>query len=228
MMVVLGSIFRNSTAYLPRYGAQVAALRDALAARGDVLGLVLAEGDSTDGTWDALTHMLALRGGVGTAVLKREHGGPLFGSVDNAHRWRQISYACNGVLEAVPAECDAFIYVESDLIWQAPTMLSLLAHLDRCDAVAPMSFHVSGRFYDTWGYRAGGAHFCGDPPYYPGIVAGGLTPIESAGSCIVTRGDVARSTRFDPPQESIVGWCKDMRRHGYTLWLDSSLKVEHP
>lgn len=224
MNVVLASIFRNSTGYLDRCFDQAARLRAALEADGHTLRLLLAEGDSSDGTWEQLQQRIGSSG----RLLKLEHGGPEFGSVDNEQRWRQISFVCNGLLAAVPQEANAVIYVESDLIWEPETMLALLGALDTVPAVSPMSFHQAGFFYDTWGFRRNGIRFQPNPPYHPDLHGDVAMRIDSAGSCIVMRGEVARSCRFDPPELGIVGFCRDIYRHGYSLTLLPAYRVVHP
>lgn len=228
MNVALGSIFRNSAAYLPRYFDQVAALRDPLFKAGHSLRLILVEGDSTDGTGIELTRRSV---SFPTTFEIRNHGGPVFGSVDDAQRWRQISFVCDGVLEQVGEQDDALIYVESDLIWNAETMLALLEHLKEVDAVAPMCFWKQVEpirwFYDTWGFRKDGARFKPDPPYHPAL-DGQMTEIDSAGSCIVMRGAVARQCRFVPSELGIVGFCADLRAKGFKLHLDPAYAVYHP
>jgi hypothetical protein len=233
MRVVVGSIFRNSAGYVDRYQAQVRALAHLLQSGGDTLRLVLVEGVSTDDTWDRLSRW-AEAGTEAVTLVKREHGGPAFGSVENGQRWAQIAYACNGVLEGLTEADDALVYVESDLIWHPSVMRSLLWHLeiDGVATVSPLSMHQAGFFYDTWGYRSGGQRFGHHPPYHP-MLAGpaphpaGLYPLDSAGSCIVTLGEAARRTRFAEP-EGIVTWCDTLRAAGFPHWLDPSLQVTHP
>lgn len=233
MRVAVGSIFRNSAGYIDRYQAQVRALGSLLTQSADRLRLVLVEGDSADDTWDRLA---AWRDSAteDVTLVKREHGGPSFGSVENPQRWAQIAYACNGVLEALTEADEALVYVESDLIWHPSVIRSLLWHLEVDDVatVSPLSMHHVGFFYDTWGYRSGGARFGYHPPYHPMLAEpaphpAGLYPLDSAGSCIVTRGEAARAARFAEP-EGIVTWCDAMRAAGYAHWLDPSLKVIHP
>lgn len=231
MNVAVGSMFCNATPYLERYFAQVSALRDALRPQGHALRLIMAEGDSADDTWNALYEAVRECGAIPAEIVKRAHGGPMFGSVNIDRRWRQISYVCDGVLERVTPADDALLYVESDLIWQAETMIKLLGHLERVDAVAPMNFNRrTGAFYDTWGYRKNGLYFSPNPPYHPDLAVNehGLTPITSAGSCIAVKGSAAMAARFRPPELAIVGWCYELKLHGHPLWLDPSLKVEHP
>lgn len=240
MRVVIGSIFRNSTSYLKRYFDQVDSLVHEIHKRGDTVYLVLAEGDSDDRTYEAIIKNLCDRGYQSNSTcLKVDHGGRAFGSIDHDERWRNISMVCNQLLCFVPI-CDKMIYVESDLIWEAETMLKLLDAVGPgdtdFDAVAPMCFHKpTGNFYDTWGHRANGVRFTPTFPYHQNIPYGALDfedhayiPIDSAGSCLVMRGGIPLVCRFTPPERGIVGFCEDFARHGYDLWLDPNCSVLHP
>lgn len=237
MSVAIASIFRNSAHYLDRYAAQVAGLVGWLAGLKIDTHLILVEGDSTDNTWALLRErayfIASTAAMVGAScrvdLLQHNHGGPVFGSVDNDIRWRNISGVCNLALEQVEEQDGRVIYVESDLIWTRETMLSLLALANAHHAVAPLSIHKqTGLFYDTWGYRRNGTRFSQYRPYHPDISLYSMMPIDSAGSCIVMDGRVARACRFDPPELGIVGFGQSMAKAGYQLWLDPSLSVFHP
>jgi hypothetical protein len=231
MILTIGSIFRNATGYLKHYFDQVVQLHGHLYPLSAVQ-LVLVEGDSTDSTWDDLSAQIErIRPlGIRSRLVKREHGGPVFGSIDNEQRWRNISYACNGVFENLPKVFDAMIYVESDLLWQPQTVLALVEHLKTVPAVSPMSFHRDGFFYDIWGYRRNGICFTPSPPYHPDLAGApdNLLPIDSAGSCIAMRAEVARQARFAYPEQGILGFCRSIYDHGYSLHLDPNQRVIHP
>lgn len=212
-LVVIGSIFRNSTHYLDRYFNQLNGLRSLLADHAVHLTPILVEGDSTDHTLRELTTRTAASGGG--VVTVRNHGGPVFGSVDHPQRWRQLAHACNGVLESMSmltVPVDALIYVESDLAWKPETMIRLLHHVGvfsrdaevskmvgSVPAVAPFCFTgpqgldgPRGFFYDIWGHIGdNGVNFNSLPPYHvsaPAFDETGalpLVPINSAGSCVV-------------------------------------------
>ena len=84
-------MFRNSSRYLDRYGAQCAALRDALQERGDTLRLIVAEGDSTDDTPVMLPKVLQEHHGLTATILKVDHGGPegVDGLAERGRNWRR-------------------------------------------------------------------------------------------------------------------------------------------
>lgn len=228
MNVVVGSIFRDSAAYVGRYFMQIAALDRLLSERGDAVRVITVEGDSSDDTWARLQRMTeAPRAKVPLTCIKREHGGPKWGSVDVADRWKALSWCCNGVMEAIQDSDDALVYVESDLLWDPTTMRALLDHLRTVPAVASMCFTRAGHFYDTWGHRKGGIPFGPFPPYHPGLAPEGLTEIDSAGSCIVMRGSVARVARFGP-DDCVLGLGRSIREQGFALYVDPQLRVVHP
>lgn len=237
MRVALGGMFRNSTWYLPRYFKQVDGLRRALAARGHSLQLVMAEGDSDDGTWEKLAWYTVVQDAV---LVKRAHGGPWWGSADRPDRWTALSWVCNGVLDHVARDVDALVYVETDLVWKPETMLALLDHLVKHPAVSPMCFTGVGDFYDIWGHIKDGVNFSPFPPYHEALegmtVRDGakITPtdkcrtvrMDSTGSCVVMRGDVARVVRYGP-HDLVRGLGRSIYENGFSLWLDPSLKVVH-
>jgi hypothetical protein len=238
--VAIGSVFRDSVGYVSRYLQQIDFLRQRLEHEGHTLRPILVEGDSIDQTEKCLRAYVASH--QGSVFVKRAHGGRNFGSVDHPVRWKNLAYACNGVLDSLEEEDDVLIYVESDLIWNVPTMMQLFWHVagelgsvdtvphggkwKGIDAVAPLCFTASGFFYDIWGHRVGETHFTPFPPYHPslGLKKGPLYPIDSAGSCVVAKGTAARRSRFGD-EACIVDYCHGL---GTQLWLDPRVWVIHP
>jgi hypothetical protein len=221
----LGSIFRNATGCAQRYADQIALLRHATPRH--TIRPVLVEGDSEDCSWDMLNALFP------GCVTKREHGGPVFGSVDSAQRYRQFSYCYEGVLERLTPDDDLFIYVEGDLIWTPETMLALMADLEKpnVDMVSPFC-SFQNRHYDIWAVRAlNGEHVGFFPPYHVSMLddaVNGLHELSAAGSCVVMKGDVARGAHFLPEDLCIVGFCHEARKMGYRLWWDKTVSVHHP
>ncbi len=228
MRVIIASIMRDATPYLGRYVAQTSTLKHYLDERGDSLGVVVAEGDSHDDTLALLHRWERSTGGV--SVLKIDHGGPKYGSVDVAARWRQVAGVYNRLFDVISEIriIDAVLHVEADLIWEAGTMLALLDHLsDEHPVVSPMIFNKAGSFYDTYGHRAGGAHFTHDGPYHEKLRGwtGGLVQIDSAGNCQAMLAEVARRCRFS---EETILLGPSIYAEGYSQWLDPELRVIHP
>lgn len=237
MNVTLGSCFRNAAGeQIKRYFSQVERLAVALNSAGHHLAsLILVEGDSTDNTLAKLeAASKRVRSLYRTAVwiVDRTHGGRNHGQTELVERMRNFGYAANGVFEnANSNECDAVVYVESDLIWEAHTLVALVEQLaPGRDIIAAPVFcgdPLVGQHYDVWGVRApDGTRFGPLPPYSPVIVKDGLTPLSTAGSCLAMRAEVAEACRCD--DEALVGFCKHAGRLGYKVWIDWRLKVEHP
>lgn len=224
-MIVLSSIFRDSTDYLDRYFEQVNTLREKL---DEPFKLIIAEGDSTDGTYEQLVHRCQDYR-LPAVVLREDHGGPKFGSENHPQRWRQIAQVCNAVMRRVTEEKpDRFVYVESDLVWPVDTILVVLEDLDVYPAVAPMSMHgPSGLFWDTWGHMRNGRQFEHEPPYHPYLGDGRFVELNSAGSCFALRGELVPDVRFSPA-DCIRGVGRTIREAGGKLWLDRSVDVIHP
>lgn len=224
--LILASVFRDAEDYIPRYVEQVAAL-----ARELPLHVVCVEGDSTDDTEDLLPKSLA-DAGIDATVLTVEHGGPKFPSIDNPWRWRQLGLVCNVALTAAvrlltTSGEQTVTYVESDLIWDTPTMLQLDAHAHRFPAVAPLSLiGDTNQFYDSWAYIKDGQQFGRHLPYHPNVHDMMVT-IDSAGSCIAMSSTAARAAEFSL-QDCIRGVGRSIYAAGLSLWLDPSLAVRHP
>lgn len=233
MNVTLVSFFRNATGYLPRFIEQAEALNVELHQRGDRLTLVLGEGDSIDQTRVQLERWRDQRH-VPTHLLDVSHGGPPFGSVVNPLRFRQLAYVVNLLLDALPADAQRVIYVESDLIWTTDTMLDLLgvANYGGVDIACPMVLASDDptRMYDIWAYTAGDQHFAPWPPYHPvltGPSPGRPVPLQTAGSCLVMKADIARRYRLTN-DEAIRGFTRAATVDGHALYLYPSLVVRHP
>lgn len=220
----MGAIFQNSTKYADRFTAQYHSL---LAyAHEHTFEPILVEGDSTDdeATWIKLNNSFSGK------VTKRSHGGKVFSSVDHPERWKQVSYACDGVLERVRPEHDALLWAEADLIWEPQTAFALISRLSEVPAVCAMVMK-GNQFYDTWGFRRNGIHFSGPAPYHPCMrtpVPNGLVEIDSGGAFWAVRGEIARNCRYRPPELSIVGFWQEAKKLGHKLWVDPKLQVQHP
>lgn len=228
MNVTLCSAFRNASNYIDRYFAQVDRLSNALDQRGDILHLILAEGDSADNTWQSL-HRVACDGNMQLVTVN--HGGPDYGSVVSTERFANLAKVCNAIWQRLPANADAVVWMESDLIWEPATVLALLDHLTHVPAVAPMVMlrregFPADFFYDSWAFRKNGKHFGHWPPYDDWL-GEDMMQVDSAGSCLVMRGDVARAVHW-PSEDVIVGLCRLINEQGGSVWLDSKLQVTHP
>lgn len=192
------SIFRNSTAYIDRYAAQVTALCEAF--DGSVRFLWL-EGDSDDDTANELCNLrwqlTELGHSVSLAI--HNHGGPMYPSIDHPARWEQLADVWNRNLERLTRSRHA-VCVESDLIWQPTDMLAMLDHLDndRCDVAYPLlMLRDTNQFYDTHAYKApDGTGWSAWGTYAPGWDGQRFVPVSQAGGMVVARGETMQQARW--------------------------------
>lgn len=229
MNVCACSSFRSSTGYLARYFDQMAGLRRSLARRGDGLYLVLAEGDHADDTRAQLPDMLW---NFCATLISYDHGGPDHGSVVNAERFANLAKVWGRIWAAIPNDADAVLFVESDLIWAPATMLALIDHLREYPAMAPMVMlqregYPPDSFFDVWAFRKGNLPFNHRPPYFSGWPSSVPVQIDTAGSCIAFRGDIACQLVW-PPEDVVRGICRQVYELGGSVWLDPALAIVHP
>lgn len=229
MNVCLCSSFRDSTGYIDRYFAQVDALHAALEKRADRLRVIIGEGDSKDATRAEVEQHLAEADYL-TTFLDVAHGGKKYGSVVNAQRFAQLSQVWNKIWAAIPKNYSAVLFLESDIIWQPETMLTLLDCLDTYPAIAPMVLcpRINPTFlYDSWAFRKDGQHIWVGPPYFPDWEMQEPLQVDSAGSVLAMRGALAHRLTW-PAEDVIVGVCRGIYELGESVWLHPKLEVQHP
>lgn len=228
MNIVLCSSFRNATGYLQRYLRQVDALDTLLYHAGHRLSFIWAEGDSTDSTQKMLH---AARWRFKSVIVDATHGGPNFESIVSVRRFAQLAYVANKVWELLPESADVVIWAESDLIWEPTMMVRLIERLQEVPVVSPMILESppSRLYYDVWASRRNGQQFTKQPPYHSDIASanGGLLEMDSVGSIIAMRGEVARAV-YVPVEDVLVGTCRMIRELGYSVWLDTGARCFHP
>ncbi len=232
MNITLCSSFRSSVPYLPRYLSQVADLDTLLYHAGYKLSFIWAEGDSTDGTQKMLT---AARWRFKSTIVGATHGGPVYESIVSVKRFAQLAYVANKVWELLPADASVVIWAESDLIWEPAMMLRLIARLQEVPVVSPMIMDSppANTFYDTFCFRRNGVQFAKQPPYHADFAdlmsdaPGGLLEMDSVGSIVVMRGDVARAV-YVPIEDVLLGTCRMIRELGHKIYLDTGAKCLHP
>jgi hypothetical protein len=230
MNVTLCSAFRNAEGYIGRYFDQLSALAIALLDRGDHLYCVWGEGDHTDDT----PHVLdAAARFFDSDIVTVNHGGQDYGSVVHPDRFANLSKVWNAIFERIPHDSDAVIVCESDLIWQPQTLLALLDHLAHVPAVSPMIVLERDGWpkeyaYDRWAFWRNGVQIRSMPPYFDDLDGDpDLVELDSGGSCMAMRGDVARRVTW-PPEDVFRGLCRQIREGGDSVYLDMRLKVAHP
>lgn len=231
MKVTVASAFRNSAGrQIDRWARQIADLDFLL---DDPVSVLACEGDS----WNDTREQLDRVGGRFSSfrLVDVSHGGPLFGSVESPVRMRQLSGVLNTAFSHVPLDCDVLIWVESDLIWDARVLLDLSLYVNLCDkpiVVAPMTMAASSN-YDIWGCRLlDGRRTSSLPPFLPADYvdahsSGQLVEMSSVGSCVAMAGEIARKARIKD-ENALVGFCADVRAHGWKVYMDPHLKIQHP
>jgi hypothetical protein len=231
MRVVIGSAFRNSAGYhLQRYFVQVNSLHEQLVAAGHSLRVVAVEGDSSDDTRFQIMRW-AEHLNLSLHLETRNHGQRVFGSTEEPERMAALSYVGNGILESVREDDDVLVYVESDLVWRAEVIRSLVNKLGAgVDVISPLVF-AGEAFYDIWAFRKGGFEdqyrFGPFHPFHPKLRFDHPTPMHSTGSCLVMKAEVARKCRIIN-NEALVGFCKDVYDKGFFLWADARERIQHP
>jgi hypothetical protein len=229
--VAMLSAFRNTQpANIERYFKQASAYRNALKERGWGFRLRVVEGDSTnDDVWRNVIKTAA-KYDLTCYLHDASHGGPVFGSVVSEERFKALSKVGNTMLGLVQPDDDIVVYIESDLIWNPETLLRLgsLVLDTHLDILSPLIM-AGNDFYDVWAFRGlDGANFAPFKPYHSCLNEYSyLTEVQSVGSCLVMRGEVARECRI-VDDECLVGFCRDARNKGYRVWVDPYSKVYHP
>src|SRR5579859_6757463 len=189
------SIMRNSTPYLSRYLSQLSSAF----AHFHYPHLVVCEGDSDDGTRERL-ESLDLRANF--TLLRLDTGGPLWPSVSHPSRWRQLETVWNACLDALEPTRIA-VCVESDLIWDWPTLEALITHVENglCDVACALVMRDTPQtglyFYDTNAFTRDGAHFSNYLPYHPALAGGErFVELDTGGGMLVTTYATLRRARW--------------------------------
>lgn len=224
MNITLCSAFRDSTPYLSTYFNQVNALDYELHKQGHKLQMVWGEGDSIDGTLKMLS---GAKFRFRATVVDCTHGGAAIGSVVSEERFKQLGYVGQCIWSAIPDNSDAVVWVESDLLWQPATLAGLIDNLEEYPAISPMvmldraGWGSGVNFYDTFVFRKDGTHFTHRKPYHPGYVADRPFQVDSAGSVLAMRGDIAKRIVVD--ERVLLGVCAQIYEMGESVWVNPTL-----
>lgn len=223
--IVVGSAFRDAVGrQITTWLDQVQALRDAVGDEANVR-CVAVEGDSVDGTINQLTHG-ALSRELDLELVVCNTGAPRYPSCEDPDRMAALSKVGNAILDSVRLTDDILVYVESDLVWDAPTIALMAWRVKKGEVHAPMVF-AGGHFYDVWAYRKNGARFAPFHPYHSELNPAHLTEVDSVGSCLVMDADIARSIRIRNG-DALVGWCDEARKAGFHIFVDPLSRIYHP
>jgi len=223
--LVVISAFRNMSGRIHNYLTQVGHLMWGFNPR-----VVAVEGDSTDDTRDQLIAISGLKG-IDLDLVTHNHGLRVFGSTEHADRLQALTGVLMAGMSRVRSDDEVVLYVESDLLWDFPTIQAIhkLLRPGIRDIVAPLTF-AGDNFYDIWGFRKNGTRFSPFPPYHPDIASdpAPLTPsMDSVGSCLMFRSEIAR--RVTPVgEEALVSWCHGARNLGYKIVASMKHRIHHP
>jgi len=232
--IAIVSAWRDSAHNVRRYMAQAVALQKHIGPSHTV-SVIAVEGDSTDATQETLQRegeAAHARAGVHTYTYEFDQHTPRFGSTEAPERMAALSQLGNAMLDCVQEQHDVVVYVESDLLWNAHTIGSLAdianEQRDGVDVVAPMVM-AGDCFYDIWAFRGlDGNRFSPFYPFHPSLNFQGPTPVNSVGSCLVMKGDVARNKKNRMVDGALVQWCDTARSNGYRIAAHANFKVTHP
>lgn len=229
--IYLLSMFSTAQGYLARYIGQVNRMAREMAVdtQGDSLHCLWVEGDSEDDTWRVIQEITELdwKHDFTAIAWQHHHGQDLRRGTAHPDRLANLSRIWNEMLDAVPESADMVVIVESDLVWQPETLQELIARSAIDGNIhAPMVW-LDDAFYDTYEYRRNGRRFINYPPYHPDLRMGKPLELDSAGSCLVMLGEVARAHRTTETHE-LMGLCHSAREAGRKVILDSDLSVYQP
>lgn len=237
MNIVVVSAFRNSVSYIDRYFDQIGSLtihanRDSQA---HSIRVVAVEGDSQDKTTDKLKS-LASRGIKGSrsiplTIINHAHGKRVFSSTEDSDRLSALTGVMQSGMAAVdPTHDDVVLYVESDIIWHAHQVGSIIdlayRRQDGFDIVAPMVF-AGDLFYDVWAFRKNGNRFSPFLPYHSDLQPSTITEVDSVGSCLAFRSELAELVSAIG-EHGLVSWCAGAKSLGYRIGVASDFQVKHP
>lgn len=221
MNLRIGSMWRDSAAYIDTSIAQYEKLVGLFEERGDTARFAFVENDSTD---DTLDRLLAFTPDVVTV----SDNCPYFPSSDFRERWRHLAWVANHTIDQITPDDDVFLYVESDLAWEPEDLVRLVDHLSEVDVCSALNLRANGSYYDIWGSKGiDGRRFSFAPPYHPSLDADGLVEVQSMAGCTAMVAEVARLCRFSP-DDCYRGWNRAMRLAGFRVWCDPTIRVIHP
>jgi len=222
---------RNAVAHLELYFNQLDELRSALS--DDYrLRLVIAEGDSVDGT-GGLLQRYATKLGLDFTLVDTTHGHKYYRSVEDEQRLAMMSKIMSKGLGAVRSNDAVVVWLMVDVKYSTETLAELVhrcTHDRLSDGLmifAPLALNHDGTcFWDTWAFRKDGRRFNQQPPYCE-FNESTITEIDSAGTCLVMPGEPARNKSFYPLTSEAVEFCNNIRTAGHKIYTSPSWQVYH-
>jgi glycosyltransferase involved in cell wall biosynthesis len=232
---------RNAIAHLELYFKQLDELRNELGSDYH-LRLVIAEGDSVDGTRQAFGEY-ANRLKLDYTLIDTTHGGKYYRSVEDSKRLAMMSKVMSQGLSTVRDSDVVVVWLMVDVRYDALEMKDrILDHRilngapenrteqDALCIQAPLALNHDGTyFWDTWAFRKDGKRFNQQPPFCESdeFLHVGLTEIDSAGTCLIMPGEIARNKSFYPSTDEAVEFCNNVRTVGHKIYTHPDWRVYH-
>ncbi len=218
--VALISLFRNSRTHVARMVSEY----HQHGFRSDDVIRICVEGDSDDGTFEALEEASKT---IPIIARKFDQGNPHYGSEINDDRLRCLMRCWNIGLEMfLETDAEYGMTIDSDISMPTNILPTLLA--ERVDIIAPILLLERSMFFrDTWGYRdLAGNQFHNYPPFTAKF--DWLRPFEvnSVGLPFFSRKLIESGVRFD--EQEVVGFCKAARAKGHRIFTTPNARVYHP
>lgn len=229
---------RNASKHLKLYFKQLGALIQTMP--DCHFRLVVAEGDSTDGTRERV-HKYAVDMNIDYTLVDTTHGMQYFRSVEDPRRLKMMSDVMNAALEQVRDSDDIVVWIMADIEYSTGVLDDMIREtiaarneiIDDYDTanatawpvysiLAPLTLAPDGSFWDTWGYRTKGERFS---PRFNGQGCARRAQIDSAGSCLVMPACLAKTYRATDLEA--VSFCNAVRENGHKIVLCSDLYVRH-
>lgn len=222
--VTICTPMRDSAGLFEDYASRVYSLEHPQ----DSLRIVIAEGDSTDGTKEKLANWQ--REDRRLTVINVDTGLPRYGSVVNEARFAILSEVFNAALAQVDQQWSTHVlFLPDDIHYQPDLLRRLLAH--NVDVVAPLvwtDWYGFRHFYDTWAFSRNGQHF---PNFSQGWaeehLGDQLLEMETIGGTMLFRSLLLQAGCWYTPQEVDRGFCKMASAFGFKLWCDPTTHVGH-
>jgi len=181
------------------------------------------EGDSVDGTYEALASLKNFR----IILEKIDTGKPKFDSVADQNRLDILANLWNRSFEIAIDMCADYVFVlDSDITIQPTILQQLLKH--KVDVIAPMMFFEKSVFFrDTWAYRGiDNVQFTNRPPYHLTYTRTKIVRMMSVGMPLMDKRVLIAGSRCD--MNEVVGLCQSIRNNGFDIFVDPLAITYHP
>jgi hypothetical protein len=220
--IAICSAFFNATEIVERYFAQINRLNEQLVKNGDTLYLVIGDSGSVDDTADRLYEEI-VNSCIETTLLD-----VVIDEQDDKVPFRRMAQTWSEIISAVPPNVEAVGLVDSELVWEPITVTDLIDGLQHVPVVAPLIMNSENNFCDDYPFRRNGIPFRKRRPFHPDLKAvTDLLQVDSAGGMLFMDAEIARDI-YMPEADGVVGLCRQVKKNGGTVWVDTGLKVRKP